>query len=314
MGGIRGMRLRRWLGITVVTLVAVGAVGSAAASQQIAITRSSTFDSTNEGWYVNDDDTFSPATWQSSGGNPNGYISGQLDPDNYGDFQSSVGAWAGDALDDYGGTLTVDISAPSDNAADVTVGFFTNNGSVLPCERMGAVGAGWETKAVTLDTSHLVDCATTKPLTGAQASAALAGFQAMVVFPYGTGTSDIFGIDNAALSGPQLAETPPTGAVTRAFTLAYKSRTFKGELLAKDDFSCAGRTKVTIFRKAKKPVKAGTATTSAPNLEKEFGPTTFSFKLKKVVRGSYYAAVTKSKSSLDGNRCNAEKSKSVRVR
>ena len=314
MGGLRRIRLRGRLGVAAAALVALATVGTALASQQIAITRSSTFDSNNEGWFVNDNGTFSPATWISSGGNPGGFIEGQLDPPNYGIFQSSVGGWAGNAVDDYGGTLTVDVGgAENDPSADVSVGFFSNNSSVAPCEDLGG-NEGWVTDAATLDTSHLVECGTSTPLTGAQASAALAGFQTIFVYIVGTGTSDTFGIDNAALSGPQSAGSHPTGHVTREFTLVYKSRKFQGTLIATDDYSCAGKTKVTIFRKAKKPVKVGTVTTSAPNLQKLFGPATFSFKLKKVVKGSYYASAAKAKSGLDGNSCVAAKSKTVKAR
>ena len=313
MGGLRRIRLRGQVGVAVIALVALVTVGAAAASQQIAITRSSTFDSSNEGWVVNDNGNYSSATWISSGGNPGGFIEGQLDPPDYGLFQSSVGGWAGNAVADYGGTLTVDVGgSENDPSADVSVGFFSNNSSVAPCEDLGS-NEGWSTDAVTLDTSHLVDCDTSKPLTGPQASAALAGFQAMFVYIKGTGTIDTFGIDNAALSGPHSAGTAPTGRVTREFTLVYKSRKFQGTLVAADDYSCVGKTKVTIFRKGKKPVKVGIVTTSAPNPQKEFGPATFSFKLKKVVKGTYYASAAKSKSALDGNRCKAGASKGVKV-
>ena len=314
MGGLRRIRLRGRLGITATAVVALAAVGVAAASQQLAITRSSTFDASNEGWVVNDNGNLSAATWISSGGNPGGFIEGQLDPPNYGLFQSAVGAWAGNAVDDYGGTLTVDVGgAENDPSADVSVGFFSNNSSVAPCEDLGS-NEGWSTDAVTLDTSHLVQCGTSTPLTGAQASAALAGFQAMFVYIVGSGTSDTFGIDNAALSGPQSAGSHPTGHVTREFVLAYKSRRFHGTLVAADDYSCAGKTKVTIFRKAKKPVRVGTVTTSAPKQNMLFGPASFSFKLKKVVKGTYYASAAKAKSALDGNSCVAAKSRTVKVR
>ncbi len=315
MGGLRRIRLRGRLVVVVAALVALATVGTALASQQIAITRSSTFDSSSEGWVFTDNGNFSAATWLSSGGNPGGFIEGQLDPPDYGIFQSSVAGWAGNAVDDYGGTLTVDIAgSENDPSADASVGLFSDNSSVVPCEDLGAIGEGWNTEAVTLDTSHLVECGTSTPLTGAQASAALAGFQAIFVYIAGTGTSDTFALDNAALSGPQSAGSPPTGHVTREFTLVYKSRKFQGTLVGADDYSCAGKTEVTIFRKAKKPVKVGTVTTSAPNLLKEFGPATFSFKPKKVVEGSYYASAGKTKSGLDGNSCVAAKSKTVKAR
>ena len=314
MEGVRGKRFRRRLGIAATTLVALAAAASALASQQSAITRSSTFDSSNQGWIVNDfgTGTVSSATWQSTGGNPGGFIEGQLDPLNYGLFQSNVAGWAGNALNDYGGTLAADVADSNDPASDVSIGFFSGNSSVLACEDMGLAGVGWETHAATLDTSHLIDCNTSNPLTGPQASAALAGFRAMFVYISGTGTFVTVGIDNAAHSGPTTAGGHPTGAVTRAFTLAYKARTFQGTLTAPDDYSCAGKVKVSIFRKGKRAaVKTGT--TSTPDSHTQGGPAKFSIKLK-VGPGTYYAKVKKATSSLDGNSCDAAASKSVRVR
>lgn len=319
MAGDSTKRARRRVGLVGAAPIALIAAGSASAHQASALTRSSTFDASNEGWIVNTGTTFTPTDWHATGGNPGGYVTGSFQPPSYGLFQSVPGSagttWPpGNAVGDYGGTLQADVNA-SDPTTDVFVGFFSSNSSVLPCADMGVTGFGWKTESLTLDTSHLVDCVTSNPLTGAQASAALAGFEAMIVAPSVTNNNSItVGLDNAQLNGPDLAVTPPTGTVARAFTLKYSAHTFKGTLTAPYDFSCASKAKVTIFRKAKKPVKVGTATTSAPNLHMTDGPTTFSFKLKKVVKGSYYASATQVKSSLDGNTCTPVKSKSVGVR
>src|SRR5262249_34691527 len=183
---------------------------------------------------------------------------------------------------------------------------------------VGVLAAGWHTYWTTLDPSGLDDCnRPDTPLTAAQASAALAGFDQMFVYTFyndSSGPSDHFNLDNASLSGPQSPVTPPSSTVTRKFTLIHHRRTFLGTLTAADDFSCAGKTNLTIFRKAKKPVKVGTATTSAPNLRQKVGSAKFSFKLKKVVKGSYYASAMKAKSPLDGNTCNAAHSNSISVR
>jgi hypothetical protein len=122
-------------------------------------------------------------------------------------------------------------------------------------------------------------------------------------------------VDNASLAGPQTPVTAPTGAVTRQLTFGRwvdsGPRWFQGKIISADDYSCiAGTTKVTIFREAKKPVKVGTTTTtSLPP-----GSASFWLKLKKNVKGSYYASVTRSESPLDGNICKAARSKGVKVR
>lgn len=297
----------------------LAAVSSASAAQPGAITRSSTFDSSNEGWMFFSGHGMDPATWQSFGGNPGGYVTAQLNPGG-GLFESTPpslgGTWdPGNALGDYGGKVQVDMKA-SDPTSDAVIGFRTNNSNVEPCQEVGGFMAGWHTYWTALDPSGLDDChKTNTPLTAAQATAALAGFDGMFVFAFDNDNmADSVNLDNASLSGPQTAVAPPTGTVTRRFTLVYKARKFQGMLTAADDYSCAGTTKVTIFRKAKDPVKVGTATTSAPDLREKFGPATFSFKLRNMVEGSYYASATKAKSPLDANACNAARSNAVRVR
>jgi len=125
------------------------------------------------------------------------------------------------------------------------------------------------------------------------------------------GPAPTISLDNASLSGPQTPVTPPSGKVGRTLTLRRRNGVFRGTIIAADDYSCAKTMKVTILRKAKKPVKVGTATTDhPPNGESA----SFAFRLKKVVKGSYYASSTKAKSALDGNTCSAAKSNGVKVR
>ncbi len=314
-------RPRRWLAPAVVGICALAAAASAFASHPI-LTRSSTFDSTNEGWVGQDNTGFHNMTWQGSGGNPNGYINITF-ASGGGDIQSvpndAGSTWpAGNALGDYGGTLAADVRVHLNGATsteDLVIGFFSSNASALACEDLGAPTSSWATYTVTLDVSHLISCSTGKPLTGPQASADLAGFEGIVV---GAGNLDNVGevvdVDNATLAGPQAGQTPPTGTVSRALTLTYKAHKLSGALTAADDFSCAAKTKVTIFEKAKKPVKVGTATTSAANQQVQSGPATFTFKLKKSEKGKFYASAGKTTSKLDGNKCRAATSKSVTVR
>src|SRR5579863_1860010 len=121
MGGFSGSGSGRRLGTVVAALVALVAVGGASAAQSTApLSRSSTFDSSAEAWVVLNDNGLANAGWQSSGGNPGGYITGQFDPPNFGLFQSTGssngGTWdPGNALGDYGGTLKVDLEASAPN-------------------------------------------------------------------------------------------------------------------------------------------------------------------------------------------------------
>lgn len=320
LAGIWGKKLCRRLGIVVAAFAALVIVGSALAAQPTALTRSSAFDSTNEGWYVLENDASRPATWQSTGGNPGGYISAQF-PSGSGQFESVPASWPpGNALGDYGGTVGADVRVKLASGAEaqaLEIGFHSTNSSVAACEYLEpwAPSSIWSAVAVTLDPNHLSDCNTPRTLTGAQLRAALAGFDGIFVFAGNVdGVSETVDVDNAQLAGPQAAKTAPTGSVTRKFTLTHSRRTFRGTLTARYDYSCAGNTKVTIYRKAKRPVKVGTARASAPNLKWQDGPATFSFKVKKVVKGSYYASARKAKSGLDGNSCVAAKSKTVKAR
>ncbi len=332
MGGFGGTGRRRF-GTVVAAVVALVVVGAASAAQSTtALTRSSTFDSSAEGWVAfSYSSGFADASWQSSGGNPGGYITAQFDPPNFGTFQSTGssnnGTWnPGNALGDYGGTLKLDLEA-SDPNSDAYYGFFSSNSAVLPCSEAGVVGTDWATYSVTLETGDLFDCEKviqcTTPaciqstkLTGAQVTAALAGFEAMVVLPSDTDdATDSMNLDNAMLSGPDVAVKPPTGKAARALTLGrYRRGKFEGTLTAANDYSCARKATVSLFevRRGRSPLKVGAVKSSVPDLGQTDGPASFVLKVK-VGKGTYYASVTKVKSSLDGNTCNAAKSKTVKV-
>jgi hypothetical protein len=326
--------VRRRLGTVTAVLAAlllVGAASAAVSAPTSPLTHSSTFNSSGEAWVVLNDNGLAPAAWQSSGGNPGGYITAQFNPPNFGFFESlgsgSGGTWdPGNALGDYGGTLKVDLRA-TDPTSEAFYGFFTNNTSVLPCNGAGAVGTSWGTSSMLLEVGDVFDCnkvmqCTTNAcveaakLTGPQVSAALAGFRQMFVLPSDfSGGGDTVALDNAALSAPVNPVSPSTGKVTRVLTLGpYRRGTFQGTLVSADDYSCSGKAKVSIveLRKGKAPLKLGTATSSAPNLQKKDGMATFTLKTK-AGKGIYEAVVATARSPLDGNTCFAAKSKSVKV-
>lgn len=311
----------RWLAagtLLAVVLIATGAAWAATSGP----TFSSPFTASNEGWLSYDGGVSTkPMTWQSSGGNPGGYITNTF-PHGLSVIEPAAGTsgstWRPtNALNDYGGTLAADIqvhlnSATSDE--DLQIGFESNNTRRILCEDFGQPTATWATYTVMLDASHLIDCESGKPVSGATVRAALAGFKAIDIDATNfSNVGEVVDVDNAELSPPEIGEKPPTGSVKRALTLKYAAHKLSGTLTAAEDYSCAGKVKVTIFEKSAKPLKVGTVTTSAPNLNELSGPATFSLTLPKSATGKFYAAAAKATSKLDGNSCRAVESKTVAV-
>lgn len=307
----------RWLGGMTVTAAALAMAATAAASHP-ALIRSSTFDSSGEGWVAFDGSSVSSPTWQVSGGNPNGYIAGDF-VSGVGDMQSvphgGGSTWTpGNALGDYGGTVRADVRVSlngSSNTEDLVIGFASDNAAADVCDDVGTPTSSWATYSLTLDASHLVQCLSGKPLTAAQVSAELAGFDGMFVLARNQDkVEEVVGVDNAELSPPQIAETPPTGKIKRTLALQGTGRKLTGALVAPDDFSCAATMKVTIFQKGKKPVKVGTVKTfTIPHAS---GLWLFRLVVKKAT-GKYYATVAQASSKLDGNTCAAARSSTVKV-
>ncbi len=311
-------RRNRRFGIAVATFAAVVALVAVPSAQASGVAYSSTFNASSEGWFSWDGSSLADATWQASGGNPGGYITGVSDS-GFAALQSGSTTWpSANAIGDYGGTLATDIRVNYSSVAtetDTTIGFWSGNSSVYACQDLGPTTAAWSTDTATLDASHLDDCSTGRPLTGPQLTAALAYFGGIVVragdYESVAATVDV---DNAELSAPQAAVTPPTGAIARVLVLGrYRRGKFRGTLTSALDFSCASKMKVTVFRDARRPVKVGTVTTSVPQLWKHTAPTTFTLKLSAAKKGTYYATAAKTKSALDGNTCSAAKSKNVKI-
>jgi len=303
------------LGLVGAALV-LATIGSASVAQPSPISRSSTFDSSNDGWVTVTKLGRRSARWNAAGGNPGGYITSGF---SRATFLSNSDTWAGNALGDYGGRLQVDLKA-SAPGAHAEIELYSTNSDAWSCLDTGVLPQDWHTYSITLDTTGLTRC-DGSPFTAAQLRAALVGFAGVEVISPNNDPGPDLSVDNASLSGPQTPVTAPTGTATRSLTLRYVGgaylhhvyvrHRFLGRIGSLDDFSCLGPMKVTIFRNAKKPVEVGTATTrttTRPAWE------SFSFKLKTVVKGSYYASVTNSESPLDGNTCDAARSKGVRVR
>jgi hypothetical protein len=296
-------------------------VATASAAQSSVLTYSSAFDSSSEGWAAVDEPggSIGTLTWQSAGGNPGGYITAQFSSGN-GLLESSPATtgstWpGGNAVDDYGGTLGADVrvNLASPSSTQVLVGFYSSNSNAQPCAA-GTPGASWTTDSATLDAKHFNnDCGYPYLLNAAKVNAALAGFKGIFLYAGNVGgVSETLDVDNAELTGPLAGGSHPVGTIATAFgTFAYKRGKFHGTLYAGYDFSCVEGKQVTIFRKATKPVKIGTTTTSASTT---YGSTPFTLTPKKILKGSYYASVTKQKSSLDGNTCAAAQSSKATIR
>jgi hypothetical protein len=317
-------RISSWLGAAVVGLVTLVVAATASASHP-TLSHSSTFDSGAEGWSAGaGPGPVAPMTWQSTGGNPNGYVTTDFSG-GIGFVESLPGAagstWsAGNALGDYGGTLGADFRVQLGGTSGtefLQVAFLSSNAWDPACGASVVPTSSWAPYAVTLNTSHLTDCDTERPLTGAEVSAALAGFERMIVLVGNfDGVAETVDVDNAVLSALGVPVTPPAGNIAREITLRHKVHKLTGSLVATDDFSCAGKMKVTIFKKGKKPVKIGTVRASAQVYRGDTvtPAATFGFTLKRSAKGKFYASAAKKTSTLDGNSCHAATSKSVTIR
>jgi hypothetical protein len=313
--GVRGR-----FGIAVAALAAFVALLAVPSAQASNVAYSSTFGTTSEGWVAVDNGKAKDMTWEASGGHPNGYITTQF-PSGIGGVQSGRNpaggsTWkAGNAAGDYGGSLAVDLRVHFDGSSDdpdLAIGLFSANATTRACQDFGAPPSSWTTYTVKLTRHNLVDCSSNLPLTGAQVTAALAGFTSMYVAAVNDdGVSETVDVDNARLSGPKTAGTAPTGNIQRWLTLTHTAQKLTGTLLSFDDFSCAGKVNVAIFEKGR---KHKIATVKSRGQVKDRERATFSLELKPDAKGTYYASIAKATSKLDGNSCIATKSSPVKIR
>lgn len=289
------------------TLVALVAIGIASAGQTSAVLRSSTFDSNSENW---------SGTWQADGGNPGGYLTAPVAGNGWSGWTSGHYHWWGNVLDGYGGKLEFDLAGPSADKARVYLA--TLNSSVRhACGDLSglATTASWTTYSINLRPSGFRRCDYGNPgkrLTRAQMAAMLAGLDHIHVTVHDDALGSYIGLDNVSISAPDSAVTAPAGTVARQLFMERKPHKWRGTLTARDDYSCAGHMKITIFRQAKRPVKVATATTTEVDITP--GWASFSVGHKGLRAGAYYARVETKKSLLDGNTCKATRSMIIRVR
>jgi len=120
----------------------------------------STFDSSTEGW-TGDDPTnhdWGFVTWQSSGGNPAGFIKGiETSPTGGTGYFMAPAAWTGNLSAYMGGTLKYDIEIISGTSyfSDDDVRIYSGS-NYLSKTLSSAYWAGWKTFSVDLDPANFV--------------------------------------------------------------------------------------------------------------------------------------------------------------
>jgi hypothetical protein len=296
------------MGVIVVVSSLAVAVGSASA----ALDLSSTFDSNNEGWQVSQGDggPLSDATWLAGSGN--GFIrftdadSNELDNGGccFAYFESPP-TWAGDATNNYGGTLSFADRGNFAGDPNLTplVILIGSSGQCLLHSFSGASGTSYSTFSTTLDTEGLQRCSDVNAPSEAEVVDLLAHFNAVQLSVDDTTTAgETADVDNVSLSG---GGAPPRISVARTLTLSYskKEKTLSGFLSAPDDTECSANQTVKIYRvhKGPDPKVAGTKTSPMGD-----------YSLKAPSKsGKYYAKAPASKAGIAD--CGAAKSSKVTI-
>jgi Laminin B (Domain IV) len=300
---------------TLTALLAFGAALLATPAVAGAVEFSSSFDSGDDGWRVaqnneSDPEAFEPPTFNTSGGNPGGYVSvtdnwpdpNPQEPDGRYWYLASPESWGGDRGGFYGGSLSFDAryTGPSPDYPPV-VALFDNEGNGLYYYDVAATppGAAWQRFEVPLRESSAWSYQGGEA-TRAHFMSILSDLSAVVIDGdlAQDHVGETTGIDNVVLAGPV--------NVARKLSLTYKrsAKAFTGKLTAAD-FGCVPGQKVTVFRMRGGPdAKIGTARTAHTGV----------FKVRDRGKpGTYYATVRAAAVPGAGN-CQAAKSPNVRVR
>jgi len=176
-------------------------------SQASAGTISSTFDTSAEGWSALDavghDYT---ANWQSSGGNPGGYLQGiETDPNGGTGYFIAPSNYLGNLSAYAGGTLTYDFKViqGTDYYSDADVIISNGSNSVSWTPDINPVGQGWYTFQVQLNQANF----------GSNLASILSNVTELQIrgeFIVGT---EIEGLDNVKLSMSSAVPEPSTWAM-----------------------------------------------------------------------------------------------------
>jgi hypothetical protein len=189
------------------TRIAAAAVALALSiAQASADTISSTFDTGAEGWSALDQQTGDyTASWQSTGGNPGGFLQGTeniaLGGTGYfiapSKFLGNLSAYAG-------GTLTYDLKViqGSDYFSDVDVIISNGANSASWTSNINPVGDGWVTFQVQLN----------QPNFGSNLASVLSNVTEFQIRGEFINGPEVEGLDNVLLSTPAVVPSPIAGA------------------------------------------------------------------------------------------------------
>ena len=192
---------RRYPSVLVAAAVLLAA-GLSTAPAEIIV--ASTFDTSDEGWSVYTTLGYSgPVNYESSGGNPGGYI-WAADPD--------TGAWAfrapakfeGGKADAYGGKLTFDIASNNPESDTAWVGI-EGNGLQLVCQydAPDLPNVVYNRSVTLVAATGWVHAITQQPASESDLITALSNLTGLVIvaeFAEGTGNLDVSALDNVILT------------------------------------------------------------------------------------------------------------------
>jgi len=166
----------------------------------------STFDSSAEGW-TGDDPTnhdWGFVTWQSTGGNPGGYLKGtETSPTGGTGYFMAPASWTGNFSPYIGGTLKYDVEIISGTSyfADDDVRIYSGS-NYLSCQLSNAYWTGWKTFEVNLNAANF-------GVSGTVFNNIMSNVTALWIRGEYINGSEAEGLDNVFLSAP----VPIPGAV-----------------------------------------------------------------------------------------------------
>lgn len=236
-----------------------------------ALSLSSNFDSSDEGWKVFQGNAAPVAPvlengsiefTDSFGSQAGGFV--------------APGSWAGDATDNYGGTFSYDLKGDAPfGGASLAVLFaasYSGDADDLLCFVGPDPGTGFTTISHTLDTSDALKTDCTTPAPESQIVNVLSDLGAVQIFGekrFSPATGEVANLDNVSFGGG--GPPPPYEISDRVLSIARERHgtpfikpfwSLTGTLTSSDDVCNQGR-KVVVFRKRGGPdEKLGTRTTS----------------------------------------------------
>jgi hypothetical protein len=298
------MKLRAAVAVAVVSSLFVAAAATAAGLF-------SSFDSSDEGWYVTTNDMSVPPltpqapTHNTAGGNPGGYISvtDQVDESAPGSgrywFLNSPASWGGNRSSSVGGHLSFDLIV-SGTASRGPQASFVDTADNFLFRALAAPAAGtWTHYDVALTpasgwsffdrSSGQTRAASAADIRGVLASLSRVSILGDIQF----GTGDVTGFDNIGLTA--------TSSIRRNLTISYSGGAFRGSV--KPQGPCAKSELVKVYRVEKgADPSVGSDRTSGAGRYVEREPK---------AAGRYYAKVLPS--AGPGVKCLVDRSRTIKA-